>query len=98
MIGNWGILLAIAGLAAVAMGALKKFEFETEGEFELGDYETELGFDFEVDKKGKKRNKKRKGRDRPNPKDQPNQIDTDKPMLVPENIDMFPYYNRDILW
>lgn len=99
MLGNIGIILVIGGLAAVAMGALKKFEFDTEAEFKLGNYETEVGFDFEVDKEtGKKKKGKRKGRDRPNPIQQPNQIDVDRPMLVPENIDMFPYYNRFILW
>ena len=94
MLGNIGIILVVGGLAAVVLGVLKKFEFETEAEFKIGDYETELGFDFEIDKE--KKNKKRRGKDRPNPAQQPNQIDTDKPMLVPN--DMFPYYNRNILW
>lgn len=82
------------------MGALKKFEFDTEAEFELGDYKTEVDFEFDVDKNEPKhgRGKKRKGRDRPNPGEQPNQIDTERPMLsTPEDIDMFPYYNKFIL-
>jgi hypothetical protein len=99
MLGNIGIILVIGGLAAVAMGALKKFEFDTEAEFKLGDYKTEVEFEFEVDKTGKKKKHRRKGKgDTPNPEGQPNQIDPDRPMLVPENIDMFPYYNRFILW
>ena len=100
MLGNWGIILVIGGLAAVALGALKKFEFDTEAEFKLGDYKTEVEFEFEVDKKTgkKKKRNRRKGKgDTPNPDGQPNQIDIEKPMLVPENIDMFPYYNRFIL-
>lgn len=96
--GSLGVILVIGGLAAVAMGALKKFELDTEAEFKLGEYETEVGVEFEVDKdRPKRRGKKRKGRDRPNPKEQPNQIAEDMPMLVPQE-DFYPYYNRFILY
>ena len=100
MLGSLGIFLVIGGIAVVAIGALKKFEIETKTEFKIGDYETEMGVEFELEKnkedKYKRKHGKRRGRDRPNFAEQPNQIDLDKPMLlVPENI--YPYYNRDIL-
>lgn len=100
MLGNLGVILVIGGLALVAIGALRKFEFKTEAEFQIGPYETETEFEFEIDKETgePKRGRKRRGRDRPNPEEQPYQIDTEKPMLVPSNIDMFPYYNRSILY
>ena len=106
MLGNIGIILVIGGLAAVAFGALKKFEFDTEAKFELGDYETEVDFEFEVDKEGKrkpkhnKNNNRRGGKtDTPNPMGQPNQLDLERPMLANDvDADMFPYYNRFILY
>jgi hypothetical protein len=95
---NIGTILVIGGLVAIAIVTLKRFEFDTEAEFKVGDYRTELGFDFGLDKRHRKG--KRRGRDRPNLVQQPNQIDEESPRLISENvdIDMYPYYNRAILW
>ena len=92
-----GIILAVVGLIIlVGVKALKKFEFETEAKFDIGgDYDAEIGFDFEIDREGKKHKKKKHNRG-----EQPNQISEDpgKPMLIPQDdIDMYPYYNRNIL-
>lgn len=91
MQGDLGVLLVIGGLAAVAFGALTKFKFGTEAKFELGDYKTGIEFDFGVDKIGEPKPKRRGS-------EQPHQIDVEKPMLMHDDIDMFPYYNRMILW
>lgn len=109
--GSLGVILVLGAMVTIMLGALKKLDIDVESKFEHGGYEFEAEGEFEIDKLGDKKPKKKRrgserrgrGRDEPNFEEQPNQIDTERPMLVPSNVypypfDNFPYYNRFILW
>lgn len=56
-LGDWAIVFVLGGAAAISFGILKKFEFESDNELEvnLGGYklETELEYDFEIERANK---------------------------------------------
>lgn len=103
-LGGLGIVLVLGVIITIMFGALKKLDIDVKSKFEHSGYEFEAEGEFEIDKLGDKKPKRSKRREQNEPdiENQPNQIDTEKPMLVPRDVypypfDYFPYYNRFIL-